>query len=1435
MKKIISLCLTAMLFVMNLLCMPVTAENPKVENMYCFSELSKNAFENPEYIQGVICTNFSAEDMMGVEADDTVVLSLKVKAEEKCTRADVAIVMADGEKVAMTYFVPVQWVSINMPVVGPVDSVGIDVAEGTVLLGGITVTDYNGTKLSDPSIRGGMWMVDDFDTYVLDETDAFGTDSIDIVKNGDYTYTIGSNGMLTVTDVSDRNNPLVTATLKLGVGLRQIAMCKSGTDVMISARQNGAFIVDVSDSKAPKVRSEYDTVEFATGMHICGDFAFISCRQFGVEVVDISDLDNPRHLSIVRCGEAQSCEVVDGILYAGLWGECAVDMYDVSNPLSPVKLGRAKLNGKGDGMKVATISGRTYLYAATGQHTVSVPVDTPLTDLRYGQGNGMDIFDVTDPANPQWLSTSKIDGRYYYTANDYWETDVMTDGERIYVALANTYNGVYIYDVTDPEAPVRLANVNIRIATDSDNYPGVYKHTSREIVFPYDQNEYHQSPVGAVVCEDGAMYIAGVFTGMHVFLNDDILLRGMDSADGNHIKAEGHFYEFDAAKYGLDNFYSYRSFGQTYAVAVWGDYIYLANGCEGIVVLDEELNKVGNIATGGFAMDIVIEDGMAYVAQGTDGLVVYSVSGAKLTEINRFRIASGTARQVRLSPKARFAAVHADSSAIEFIRLSDGFRVSKYLTNTQGYFRNLSQSLIDGRYIGFYGNNGRTYWFDFGTEDDFDAPKVVENSHTADDNIYFDISAIHMQSGYENLNGKAFGFVSAGYYVLYDVANPGVASMSNMKKYKTNVSVMGKPVVYGNKLVMGDRVNGNIYIGDVSNPEAIQITKSIAVSGNPEMAVITDDYMLLPLGHQGLFKFSLPKPDGAGLFGKPDDEISMPDTKSNGAKHNTIFSFDEDYGCDGKKYAVVDLNFAPVTKWASVTCGPDAGLATITKSFADGSIKLNQWNNVRIVAAQKTAEEIKSDGYYQPMRMYINGKEIIPTLNGNIKEDENGDGYRYKLNSGDNLVTGDTASGKYYGRGIRISLIAPSAGSATAYITDVKKYSTDSIGVPVMPEVSGIDGLYRLDASSKRISPDKAVTVGDIKSDADVRVYSDSSMETRIKDSKAILTEGNVIVAADDLNKRYTYYTFGTKNILYDFTEGNIVQTVSGGTKSLFTDGIGGKTDPVLKITRDSASVSGKKETYFDVVYDGDRSDGSYSSSVLTADFMSKDTAKYVVLECDIYPTASTDRFSIAGHQSARLLSNSNYIEYLVKNQWNKIALVVSNNSDSTNPTPGDTMYNSAGSLPSNIHSYRLYINNRLIESGKMKRFGYWWYDTRERRECFFRIAVAMNNSPETELYMDNIRLYDANVADCTEYADIDGEITGNGARFSTRITNGILLVAAYNDAGDLIGKPVYKRLGNGVSSVEIYEDDAAVYIGYIWSDLKNLTPLCEKLTVFSK
>ena len=148
---------------------------------------------------------FAEKDMADVKASDTVVLSLQVKAVRQCTRADITVNGADGKDISMTYYVPVQWTRINMPVIGAVASVRVDAAKNAILIGSGTVTNHKNTKLSDPALRGGMWMVDRFDTFVLDETEAVGTGSIDIVKNGNYTYTIGSNGVLTITDVTHRN------------------------------------------------------------------------------------------------------------------------------------------------------------------------------------------------------------------------------------------------------------------------------------------------------------------------------------------------------------------------------------------------------------------------------------------------------------------------------------------------------------------------------------------------------------------------------------------------------------------------------------------------------------------------------------------------------------------------------------------------------------------------------------------------------------------------------------------------------------------------------------------------------------------------------------------------------------------------------------------------------------------------------------------------------------------------------------------------------------------------------------------------------------------------------------------------------------------------------------------------------------------------------
>jgi hypothetical protein len=67
--------------------------------------------------------------------------------------------------------------------------------------------------------------------------------------------------------------------------------------------------------------------------------------------------------------------------------------------------------------------------------------------------------------------------------------------------------------------------------------------------------------------------------------------------------------------------------------------------------------------------------------------------------------------------------------------------------------------------------------------------------------------------------------------------------------------VTGKPSVYKNIVMLSERTGGDVSFVDISNPDAPQVVCSFKVAGNPDLMTATDDYVLLPLGYQGLVKF----------------------------------------------------------------------------------------------------------------------------------------------------------------------------------------------------------------------------------------------------------------------------------------------------------------------------------------------------------------------------------------------------------------------------------------------------------------------------------------------------------------------------------------------------------------------------------------------------
>ena len=833
---------------------------------------------------------------------DMLLLTLPVRGLSKCVKVEIMADMA-GKDLTMTYYAPVQWSNIYVPFKcdTALNGISICVEDGAVQFGPATLENKGSATFESLALQSGMWLLEDYEQIVLKESQGVKalnedfyaqkgitsgrTADLVISSDGKYVYSIG-DGMLTVTDITDTPRVVskitgfgdVAGTSSLG-DTRQICLlpgkgANGGDAVVFTARSYGAFIFDMADPAKPVELAHYDALEMATGLAVYGDYAFVCSRFYGVEVVDLSTPSQPKHLCTIlnEGGEVQSCKVVDGILYAGEYNNNCVSIYDVTDPINYKKLGVCALNGRGDGMTVATVGGKTYLYAGTGHHSVSgLATSTPLSNLYYGQGNGLDIFDVTDPANPKWLSTSKIDGRFYNASCDFWGAEYSYDAAtgKSYAYLVSTHNGLYVFDVTDPVAPVRVAHISLELLPDSPNYSSYgLTSSSRAYIYNFDTtgaNPVKYGAVGAVGVADGMLCIAGVSSDLYVVDFAKAYATDTVSEDVD-IALSGDYYSFDAFS-SLEGYASATvEGGQTYAVDTLGDYVYVATGAKGIMIYDKDLVLKGSMQTDDICYDLYIQDGKMYTAQGRAGVVIYSVDGLTLTETWRHVSTVGQVTMVRPSATGKFVALHVGAISGQIVRVSDKETVVSARATSQMYHHNVT-ALVDGRYMGFWANSSSERWYDFGENDSLDTPVLVTDSSSG----YTPRAA--MTGGITAYGDKAMSTGGGGYY-LYDPATVTAAELKALAAVRpvdgygstTKVSITGKPTVAGNMLISADRIYSKVYITDISNINAPVLLVSFTQGvGNPDIAKAEGDTVYIPLGYMGVVKFTLSQfePDGA--------------------------------------------------------------------------------------------------------------------------------------------------------------------------------------------------------------------------------------------------------------------------------------------------------------------------------------------------------------------------------------------------------------------------------------------------------------------------------------------------------------------------------------------------------------------------------------------
>ena len=834
--------------------------------------------------------SFTEEETAKVERGDVLLFSFLVRGSGACTpitlNVDLGTVINDQSGTsAMTYYAPVQWTRIYMPIKNN-EMRGVAVTtSGAVEIAEARYENCGNVSVDSLTLKSGMWMVDDFDTYELQASDTAtylngtyqlkSTIAIQPSSDGKYIYTIGYNASGTFAISDAKTGALIGYIEGIGSEPRQLEIANLTVEgeereyAIITMRAFGACILDITDKSAPTIASTYNTVELATGLEVSGSWAFITNRYHGVEVVDISNPKKPvQKANIYTGGEVQSCVVYDNILYCGVWGECGVYMYDLSELETTselTRIGRVICNGKGDGLTVTKINGRTYIFAATGQHTYGAATTSKAQNLAFGQGNGLDIFDVTDPASPIWISTSKIDGRYYYTGNDFWEAEVSEADGRYYAYLVNTYNGVYVYDVTDLHAPVRLAHIKSTAAPTSGT---LLKHDTRTILTAWDQAKEARNPIGSIVVNDGILYLAVIGTHSQILRSSELFYNSYENDTHAADLTIGDVYgnldtKLDEGYYTLWQ----ENEGQVLSVSRYGKFIYVAAGSDGILVFTRD-GEAGELilthryparvvsetnARIGFASSIEVRGNVLYSAEDARGFRAYEIdpTDGSLEEINGwYWCVSGYAvNQVRISPSGGYAIVQINSDRIAAIELLDnggtktvGTVTVKMLPGGHLYHRNLSD-VINDRYIIAWNHVGYTYWVDFAPENGTDSPPVFIN-------VQCDTMRT-MINGIASYNGAALCITGSTSYRLFTdtTTYTGVG-------YAGGVKISGKPTVCGDYLVVTRHDNGMIYIIDLTTNTLIHTIDTV---GNPDIAYYdeTANTVYIPLGNQGLLAIDL--------------------------------------------------------------------------------------------------------------------------------------------------------------------------------------------------------------------------------------------------------------------------------------------------------------------------------------------------------------------------------------------------------------------------------------------------------------------------------------------------------------------------------------------------------------------------------------------------
>lgn len=404
------------------------------------------------------------------------------------------------------------------------------------------------------------------------------------VRNN-YAYVGGFHGSLHVIDMSDQRNPCEIGSADAGYGENMDIEVYDNNVYMINYGDYAISIVDISEPKNPQLVDFYYTESHPFAIAQRGNYLFVGVARN--PMFQVLDLSNPTEPIVIG--------------RASLTGEYPPTAIDIESNWAYISLATL-------GFSIVDISEITEPYEQSnielenGYYTAEVTVRNEYAYV--SAGTGLSIINVADSMNP-------LEKGFFPTGSGALRLRV--DGD--YVYLAESSAGLWIIDVSRPEDPQSAGHFAVE--------SGVIDVEVQE-GFSY----VPESP--ATVNDTGRVWILDVSDPAHPVQVSQI--QGILPWSNTPLSIDvsnGYLYLTVPADSGLliadvsnpespviSSFY--KTGGRPYDVFVSGRYAYLANGIDGLRIIDASEptapEEIGFWANNLVAVDVVVKDSLAIVA-----------------------------------------------------------------------------------------------------------------------------------------------------------------------------------------------------------------------------------------------------------------------------------------------------------------------------------------------------------------------------------------------------------------------------------------------------------------------------------------------------------------------------------------------------------------------------------------------------------------------------------------------------------------------------------------------------------------------------------------------------------------------------------------------------------------------------------------------------